>query len=158
MAVDINNVANDVYKHNFPNTRLLNKNIQSLTSKEINELDVDTVLMSPPCQPFTRNGKYLDENDPRTNSFIYLIDLFVHLEKINYILMENVKGFECSTVRKLFVKKLKECNFEYQEYLLCPTNVGVPNSRLRYYCLARRNDTEWHLQHKEEIVSYHLYL
>lgn len=120
MAVDVNNVANDVYKHNFPGIQIINRNIQSLTAKEIRELDVDTVLMSPPCQPFSRNGKYLDENDPRTNSFIYFIDLLGHLEKINYILMENVKGFECSTVRNLFVNKLKECNFDFQELSFKP--------------------------------------
>lgn len=153
MAVDVNNIANDVYKHNFPGIHLINRNIQSLTAKEINELDVDTVLMSPPCQPFSRNGKYLDENDPRTNSFIYFIDLLGHLEKINYILMENVKGFECSTVRNLFVNKLKECNFDFQEYLLNPTSVGVPNSRLRYYCLARKNVFKWHSKEKEEIIK-----
>ena len=66
--------------------------------------------------------------------------------------MENVKGFECSTVRSLFVNKLKECNFDFQEYLLNPTSVGVPNSRLRYYCLARRNIFKWHSKEKGEIV------
>lgn len=151
--MDINTVANEVYKHNFPKTNLINKNIQSLTPKKINKLDVNTILMSPPCQPFTRNGKYLDDNDPRTNSFLYLIGILDQLDNIDYILMENVKGFESSIVRNLFINKLEECKFIYQEFLLCPSTVGVPNSRLRYYCTARRKHLTWPFKRKDEIVS-----
>ncbi|KAI5637879.1 c-5 cytosine-specific DNA methylase domain-containing protein [Phthorimaea operculella] len=152
-AIDINTVANEVYKHNFPDTNLLTKSIQSLTLKDIQKFGIDTILMSPPCQPFTRNGKCLDENDPRTNSFTYLIGILNELDNIQYILMENVKGFETSAVRNLFVNKLKECGFEYQEFLICPSSIGVPNSRLRYYCLARRTRETWNFRRKDEIVT-----
>lgn len=148
----MNTVANEVYRHNFPETNLICRNIQSLTSKEIEKLDVNTLLMSPPCQPFSRNGKYLDNNDPRADSFIYLIEILPELQNIQYILMENVKGFENSTVRSLFINKLKECNFVFQEFLLCPTIVGVPNSRLRYYCVARKDNANWSFERKDEIV------
>lgn len=151
-AVDINTVANEVYAHNFPEINLLNRNIQSLTSKEIKKLNVNTILMSPPCQPFTRNGKYLDENDSRTDSFQYLISILDKLENIECILMENVKGFECSSVRDIFINKLQECKFKYQEFLLSPSTVGVPNSRLRYYCIASRN-LSWNFRTKDDIVS-----
>lgn len=53
-AVDINTLANKVYQHNFPDTKLLQRNIQSLSAKEINDYCIDMILMSPPCQPFTR--------------------------------------------------------------------------------------------------------
>lgn len=53
-AVEINTVANEVYHLNFPDTKLLQKNIQSLTSDNINKIAPDIILMSPPCQPFTR--------------------------------------------------------------------------------------------------------
>lgn len=152
-AVDINTVANSVYHHNFPNTTLFERNIESISAKELKKLNVDTILMSPPCQPFTRNGKYLDHSDPRTKSFLYLLAILDQLDSVEYILMENVKGFETSTVRNLFIDKLKECNFEYQEFLLCPSSVGVPNSRLRYYCIARRNTLTWPFKRIDEIVS-----
>ncbi|XP_028029127.1 tRNA (cytosine(38)-C(5))-methyltransferase [Bombyx mandarina] len=151
-AIDINTVANDVYKYNFPETLLFTKNIQSLTPIEMEKYKIDTVLMSPPCQPFTRNGKNLDENDPRTNSFLYFIDILDKLNTLQYILMENVKGFECSTVRNLFVEKLTYCGFVYQEFMLSPVSVGVPNSRLRYYCIAKRNNT-WNFKRKDELIT-----
>ncbi|PZC71555.1 hypothetical protein B5X24_HaOG212982 [Helicoverpa armigera] len=152
-AVDINTVANEVYRHNFPDTKLLTKNIQKLSPQDIKRWKIDTILMSPPCQPFTRNGKYLDDNDPRTNSFLYIIEILDQLDNIDYILMENVKGFESSTVRNLFIDKLKECNFIYQEFLLCPSSFGVPNSRLRYYCTARRKTLTWPFKRKDEIIT-----
>ncbi|XP_061714864.1 tRNA (cytosine(38)-C(5))-methyltransferase isoform X1 [Cydia pomonella] len=89
-AVDINTVANDVYKHNFPETNLLNRNIQSIKPEEIKKMNINIILMSPPCQPFTRNGKFLDKNDPRTNSFTYLLDILSQLDSVEYILMENM--------------------------------------------------------------------
>ncbi|CAK1544924.1 unnamed protein product [Leptosia nina] len=152
-AIDINTVANKVYRINFSDTVLICKNIQSLTVPEIKKLAVDTILMSPPCQPFTRNGKFLDDSDPRTNSFLYIINILEELENIEYILMENVKGFECSTVRNLFINKLKECKFHYQEFLLCPSKFGVPNSRLRYYCIARKTPSPWSFKCDNELMS-----
>ncbi|CAH0761357.1 unnamed protein product [Diatraea saccharalis] len=152
-AVDINNIANDVYKINFPNTNLLNRNIQSISAEEINQLNVDAILMSPPCQPFTRNGKYLDESDSRADSFVHFINILDELKNIKYILMENVKGFEKSSVRNLFIKKLQQCSFSYQEFLICPTTIGIPNSRCRYYCIAKRNDAAWHFKRKDELME-----
>ena len=53
-AVDINDLANKIYQHNFPDVNLMQRNIQSLTRAEFTALDADMFLMSPPCQPFTR--------------------------------------------------------------------------------------------------------
>lgn len=53
--------------------------------------------------------------------------------------MENVKGFENSVMREIFVKTLKQNGFSYKEFILSPTQFGVPNSRYRYYCLASKD-------------------
>lgn len=34
---------------------------------------------------------------------------------------------------------LKRAEFKFQEFLLSPTDIGVSNSRLRYYCLTRKS-------------------
>lgn len=93
--------------------------------------------MSPPCQPFTRNGLKKDTEDARTCSFTYLLQILPELE-INYLLMENVKGFEMSNMRNKFVRALEESEYIYQEFLLSPVQFGVPNARCRYYCLAKK--------------------
>ncbi|RZC39047.1 tRNA (cytosine-5-)-methyltransferase, partial [Asbolus verrucosus] len=137
-SIDINPVANSIYQHNFPDVKLLHRNIQGLTPKFINKLGVDTILMSPPCQPFTRNGLQADVEDERTKSFVHILDI-LPLLNIEKILIENVKGFETSQMRELLIATLTKCGFVYQEFILNPTQIGVPNSRHRYYCLASKS-------------------
>jgi tRNA (cytosine38-C5)-methyltransferase len=59
----------------------------------------------------------------------------------NYILLENVKGFEESDSRDLLVEALATAGYEFQELLITPLQIGIPNSRMRYYCLARKTGT-----------------
>uniref|UniRef100_A0A3P8VK41 tRNA aspartic acid methyltransferase 1 n=1 Tax=Cynoglossus semilaevis TaxID=244447 RepID=A0A3P8VK41_CYNSE len=137
-AVDINPTTNQIYKHNFPDTPLWNKTIEGIPLDDFNKLDFDMILMSPPCQPFTRIGRQGDIQDPRTKSFLYVLDLLPRLHRLpHWILLENVKGFETSSARECMVKTLEQCGYEFQEFLISPTCVGIPNSRLRYFMIAK---------------------
>ncbi|XP_069770362.1 tRNA (cytosine(38)-C(5))-methyltransferase isoform X6 [Narcine bancroftii] len=137
-AIDINTVANEVYKHNFPNTCIYPKTIEGMTVDEFNKFDFDMILMSPPCQPFTRLGSQKDVLDSRSKSFLYILDLLPSLTNLpKYILLENVKGFETSAAREKLKQTLESCRYTYQEFLLSPTLLGIPNSRLRYFLLAK---------------------
>ncbi|XP_048367263.1 tRNA (cytosine(38)-C(5))-methyltransferase isoform X2 [Sphaerodactylus townsendi] len=138
VAIDVNTVANEVYKHNFPTTSLWSKTIEGISLKEFDRLSFDMILMSPPCQPFTRIGRHGDTSDPRTRSFLYILDILPRLTKLpKYVLLENVKGFETSTARDELIQTLGKCGFTHQEFLLSPTCLGIPNSRLRYFLIAR---------------------
>ncbi|KAK5849713.1 hypothetical protein PBY51_014025 [Eleginops maclovinus] len=137
-AIDINTTANEIYTHNYPDTPLWNKTIEGITLEDFNKLSFDMILMSPPCQPFTRIGLQGDIADPRTKSFLYILDLLPRLCRLpRYILLENVKGFETSSARDRLVKTLIECGYTFQEVMVSPTSVGIPNSRLRYFLIAR---------------------
>lgn len=61
------------------------------------------------------------------------------LSNLSYVLMENVMGFEKSQMRKVFVNALKTAEFHFQEFIISPTQVGVANTRYRYYCIARKS-------------------
>ncbi|RUS89907.1 hypothetical protein EGW08_002348 [Elysia chlorotica] len=138
MAVDINTTANKIYRHNFPDVNLLSFGLEKLSLKKLESLKVNAILMSPPCQPFTRVGKKGDCNDVRTQSFLHLLHLIRQLEKKpTYILVENVKGFETSQTRELLVECLSSCGYTHQEFLLTPLQFGIPNCRLRYYLVAK---------------------
>nr|XP_010990334.1 tRNA (cytosine(38)-C(5))-methyltransferase isoform X3 [Camelus dromedarius]XP_010990336.1 tRNA (cytosine(38)-C(5))-methyltransferase isoform X3 [Camelus dromedarius]XP_031300487.1 tRNA (cytosine(38)-C(5))-methyltransferase isoform X3 [Camelus dromedarius] len=85
-----------------------------------------------------RIGLQGDVTDPRTNSFLYILDILPRLQKLpKYILLENVKGFEVSSARDLLIQTIENCGFQYQEFLLSPTSLGIPNSRLRYFLIAK---------------------
>ncbi|NXO51007.1 TRDMT methyltransferase, partial [Aramus guarauna] len=146
-AVDVNTLANEVYKHNFPGTPLWAKTIEGITLKEFDRLSFDMILMSPPCQPFTRIGLQGDVSDPRTKSFLYILDILPRLQKLpKYLLLENVKGFESSSARNELLRTLEICGFKYQEFLLSPTCLGIPNSRLRYFLIAKLHQEPFSFQ------------
>lgn len=85
-----------------------------------------------------RNGLRKDLEDHRNISLLHVINLIPKLKTVKYILLENVVGFECSNVKEELVKVLRKSNFAYQEFLLSPDQFCIPNSRLRYYLLAKR--------------------
>ncbi|XP_078136820.1 tRNA (cytosine(38)-C(5))-methyltransferase isoform X1 [Sander vitreus] len=137
-AIDINTTANQIYGHNFPDTALWNKTIEGISLDDFNKLSIDMILMSPPCQPFTRLGLQGDIADLRTKSFLYILDLLPRLRRLpRFILLENVKGFESSSARECLVKTLVECGYTFHEIMVSPTSVGMPNSRLRYFLIAK---------------------
>ena len=49
-----------------------------------------------------------------------------------------MKGFESSKAHDMLIEMLKENDFNYQEYLICPRQIGIPNARLRYYLIASK--------------------
>ncbi|EFN62060.1 tRNA (cytosine-5-)-methyltransferase [Camponotus floridanus] len=142
-AIDINPVANAVYRENFPETILMNRNIESLNAQELNKLGLDAILMSPPCQPFTRLGLKKDALDNRACSLLHILNLIPELKSLRYILLENVKGFEVSEMRDKFLNCIESCGYVYRELILSPCQFGIPNSRNRYYLLAKRKNLKF---------------
>lgn len=153
-AIDVNTTANKIYKHNFPESNLMDCGIESLSATQLDEMKIDMIVMSPPCQPFTRVGKKLDAEDIRTKSFLHLLSLLPRLNNCpKYILVENVKGFEDSETCLKLRETLMKCNFTYQEFLLTPLQFGIPNSRLRYYLIAKRSPLKFSFANTTEIMT-----
>ena len=150
-SIDINTNANSIYSHNFPDTPHLNRNICGMTAEELDRYNSDVFTMSPPCQPFTRQGLRRDNSDHRTDSFFHLMELMTEMKRPpEYILVENVQGFEASNTREHFVGILQQFGYSYQEFFLSPGQFSIPNSRLRYYLLAKRGPLSFSLQISEQ--------
>ncbi|CRK96652.1 CLUMA_CG009922, isoform A [Clunio marinus] len=139
LAIDVHETANMTYKHNFSDTKCTSSNVQGL--KVERNQHIEGIFMSPPCQPFTRNGNFKDVEDMRCNAFLFICDMIKEsqLKNLKYILMENVKGFEKSEMHEIFIEALTSAEFYYQEFIITPTEIGVANTRHRYYCIARQD-------------------
>lgn len=137
-AFDINDVANDVYEHNFGH-RPCQGNIQMLTASDLDKYKAHAWLLSPPCQPYTRQGLQKQSADARAFSFVKILNL---MQDMSYppqmLFVENVVGFEVSDTHDLLLEVLSGLNFNTQEFILSPVQFGVPYSRPRYFCLAKR--------------------
>ena len=57
-----------------------------------------------------------------------------------WIFLENVQGFVQSQVRQVLLETLSRCKYSWQEYLLSPIQLGIPNHRKRYYILCEASD------------------
>ena len=141
-AIDINPTANLVYASCFPDVPLVNRSIETIPLHQWEKWRADVWLMSPPCQPFTRQGKQGDLSDRRTDGFVHLMKTVLPqlTYRPRYILLENVSGFERSQARDLLLETLQAHHYYAQQYLLSPIQFGIPNSRLRYYLIASQRD------------------
>ena len=167
--------------------------IERLSVRQLEDWSSDIFLMSPPCQPHTRQkkrnqshnpkeknsnnndidknrsnknnnndgGEDDDLNDPRSKSFLKICDWFDKTNTNNnnrnndknnnkksannyirdgclpkLIFLENVIGFESSKSYHRWVTVLQSRQYRIAHFHLSPTQVGLPNDRPRYYCIA----------------------
>lgn len=135
-AIDINQNAACVYQRNFPHPFSV-RAIESLTSDDLARLNATMWWMSPPCQPFSRRGAQRDIQDNRTLGLLNLIELLEDCRP-SALAVENVVGFEKSQACAQLTRTMKRCGYQVQTRTLCPTELGWPNLRPRFYLLASR--------------------
>ena len=90
-ASEIDEKAISVAKHNFPEI----VEIGDIEKISINGLGkVDLVIGGSPCQGFSRNGKHLNFDDPRSRLFLEYVEVLEKVQKENpevKFMLENVK-------------------------------------------------------------------
>lgn len=158
-ALDHSNLCVSVLEHNFPSrvegvdTASTRKrklpqsfDIQRLTLQQVHNWHADIWCMSPPCQPHTRqhDKQDLDLDDSRSQSFLHICQLLQDVQENKLpkvLLMENVVGFEKSGSCRRWRTVLQGRNYSLAHFHLTPTQVGLPNDRPRYFCVAVRTTT-----------------
>jgi len=141
-AFDQNLVALEVYRHNFPRHAVRSGTIERLSPDDLAVLPADLWWLSPPCQPYSVRGRGADVDDPRARSLLHLLDLLRKLPdelRPSALALENVTGFARSRARRLLLACLRDLGYRYDECLLCPTELGIPMRRPRYYLVAGRD-------------------
>jgi site-specific DNA-cytosine methylase len=140
-AVDQSPAALEVYRLNFPGHDAWQLNLENVTAEELQVFGADFWWLSPPCQPYTVRGAGRDAADPRALSFRRILDVMARMKENrlpSHLALENVEGFARSEMRKRLVDLLSRRGYETQECMLCPTELGVPMRRPRYYLMASR--------------------
>ncbi len=144
-AIDQSPAALEVYRLNFPGHDAWQLNLENVTLEELQSVEADFWWLSPPCQPYTVRGAGRDAADPRALSFRRILDLLARMHEDDlpsHIALENVEGFARSEMRARLVNLLSGRGYAIQECMLCPTELGVPMRRPRYYCMASRGRLE----------------
>jgi site-specific DNA-cytosine methylase len=135
-AVDQNRRALAAYEANFPHP-VHPHVVESIPDRSWLAWNADVWWMSPPCQPFTGRGQRRDLDDPRTRG---LAAVFARLAAFRprVVALENVLGFAGSRAHQLARDVLDRAGYTTRETTLCPTELGIPNRRPRFYLLASR--------------------
>lgn len=129
LAVEQSAPALAVYRANHPHpTRAAN-----LEGFDLAAVDADLWWMSPPCQPYTRRGRGRDLDDPRTRSFRRVVEALA-ARRPRWVALENVPEFQGSRAHALLREAL--AGYRVEETVLCPTELGAPNRRRRFYLVA----------------------
>ncbi|EIM91925.1 S-adenosyl-L-methionine-dependent methyltransferase [Stereum hirsutum FP-91666 SS1] len=143
-AFDWDQLACSVYNSNHEPKLARKVDIATLTPDILAAYAADLWLLSPSCQPYTvLNPQAKGADDPRAESFLWIVrTLLPGLKEKGrepgWVLIENVAGFETSSTRQILIEVMKSLGYHTIELLLTPLQFGIPNSRLRYYMLARK--------------------
>lgn len=137
-AVDVDRRALGVYAANHPG-RTVARNLHAVTAADLAAFEADLWTMSPPCQPYTRRGHGRDLDDPRARGFLAVLAAFEAVRP-HWLLLENVPGFAGSRAHGRLAEVLSAAGYRWHERLLCPSDLGMPNRRRRFYLVAGRGD------------------
>jgi site-specific DNA-cytosine methylase len=151
VAIDIDQQALAVYRRNFGHPTLA-RTIESLPAELVANWTADLWWLSPPCQPYTRRGLQRDMSDPRAASLLAMLPRIEQLRP-RYVALENVPGFEESRTGELLRATLDRAGYRTVCGLLCPTELGIPNRRRRFYLLASREPIgDWTIRPRRRLA------
>ena len=97
--------------------------------------DADLWWLSPPCQPYTTRGKRRAEGDARSAALSHLLGRVAE-QRPRLLVLENVPGFAGSSHHQRLRSILGRRGYAIREDLVCPTHLGIPMRRHRFYLRA----------------------
>ncbi len=150
-AVELEPNALATYRHNYPNTKVVNQDIRKVNPSDLREIlglrreELTALIGGPPCQGFSRNipagYRYLD--DSRNQLYRTFLE-FVQEFKPLYVVMENVpeilKAYD-GVVRNEITGQLEQQGYKVISESLNSANYGVPQTRSRAFFLASLDKT-----------------
>lgn len=138
-AVDHDREAIATYSANFAHRTVI-KNLARVPPSWFASFAAELWWMSPPCQPHGIRGAQRDLDDPRSEAFLAVIAA-IRAVRPRFVALENVPWFEGSAAHALLREALAD--YDVAERVLCPTQLGVPNERRRFYLVAGPKLRAW---------------
>jgi DNA (cytosine-5)-methyltransferase 1 len=148
LAVEQDRWAAETFAVNFPTSRVVVRDIETITDREIKELaDRRPALIAggPPCQGFSHsNILNRDPKDPRNSLFKSFLR-WVELLEPDFFLIENVAGLlttktaDSQPVIDVVRRAIEGVGYVSTDRLLQAAQYGVPQRRERFFIVGARS-------------------
>jgi len=160
LAVEFIEHARDIYRLNFPNTKVLDRDIRTIDPVEelknigvgVGELDI--LDGSPPCASFSTAGKgaalwgtkkEYSGKKQKTDDLPYVFCDWILALKPRCVVMENVVGLTIGKSSGHFrelLSKIRSFGYQVASRIIDASLLGVPQARRRVIILAMRSDMD----------------
>lgn len=142
-AVEKDKSAAATYRHNHPNTLVLEDDIHNINPQDYLQADehVSIVFGGPPCQGFSLSNTISRNMDNPNNSLFEEFLRFVYVIRPDWFLFENVEGFahfEEGKIQHLVEERFREMGYEVFPKILWASDYGVPQHRNRFFMVGNR--------------------
>ncbi|MDD4113916.1 MAG: DNA cytosine methyltransferase [Herbinix sp.] len=154
LGIDLWDDAIVTYRHNFPNTKTINNDIDVLGGQdllniaEITANEVDVIIGGPPCQGFSLSGKRMLD-DPRNKLYKSFVEM-VEFIKPKLFVMENVPGLIRlfnGRVKDEVIEDFTRIGYNVSMEQLSADEYGVPQQRKRVFFVGintkKIHNTAW---------------
>ena len=143
-AIEFNPKIAAGYTKNFPDTKMINANINSInlsdTFKEVN--GNETIIISgPPCQGFSQKWKRIGLDDERNFLFLKYIECVQIVLPVAFVI-ENVPGLltnEGGFFLNEITTRLEKLGYDLYKDVLNASDYGVPQNRKRAFIIGIRH-------------------
>ena len=138
-ANDMDASACKTYRHNFPNTHLIESDVRDIDPRTLP--DIDVIVAGFPCQPFSIMGYRRGFKDPRGNLF-FEISRFIDIKRPRVVFLENVRNLMEHDNGKTFLviyNTLAQFGYSVKYNVINATDVNIPQNRARIFVVAFLN-------------------
>ena len=138
-ANDMDASACKTYRHNFPNTHLIESDVRDIDPRTLSNIDV--LVAGFPCQPFSIMGYRRGFKDPRGNLF-FEISRFIDIKRPRVVFLENVRNLMEHDNGKTFLviyNTLAQFGYSVKYKVINATDVNIPQNRARIFIVAFLN-------------------
>jgi len=148
VAVDIDKLASESFKLNFPNAEVFTSDISTLSSKDLLKAaeassgDEIVIIACPPCQGFSTARRKSEAADDLRNYLIYEFFRVVKEVRPLAFVMENVPGLERGLGKPFFDdirEKIQNLGYETVCEVVDTADFGVPQRRKRLVLIGTNN-------------------
>lgn len=141
LAVEKDRASADTFARNHPQTKILCRDITSISPSRHVAKNPFIVFGGPPCQGFSTSNTKTRNTENSNNLMFFEFVRFVRLLAPDWFVFENVEGIttfdEGNTVRRIEAC-FQELGYDVKTKVLCASDYGVPQHRNRFFIVGNR--------------------